>query len=110
MCIQAKTKDDLIRDCVKLARDVKKTRGERLNETGAKCIDVATMCLHAAAEDGFHPGKQGKLGALEFLREARQWIKQALDADQKQADQKIRDVNRRLDELESAGAVADGLH
>lgn len=107
---QAKTVDDLVDLCVGLAKDIKNTRKERLNETGKRCMDVASMCVHAAAQDGFAPLGRGKIGSVEYLREGRQWIKQALDADQKQADQKMKELLERLDGLEESSSIADGLH
>lgn len=106
---EAPTKDQLVDTLIGLAH-IASIRKERLNGTSKKCIDVARVCILAGANACFGSSDKGKLPTLEYLREARQWIKQALDADQKNADQKIREVLERLESLEASNDLASSLH
>ena len=83
-------------------------RTERLNKTSARCIDMAGLCLKMAAEYDLQI-VSGKNPTLEMIREARQWIKQALDADQKNIDQEANEALSRLEEQEAATAMASHL-
>jgi len=105
----ALTKEEL-REMALGLKAASKVKKDRLNATGELCIEMAELSLHAAAEAGFIITEGGATPSLSYLKEARQCIKQALDADQKNSDQKIREVLERIKELERDAGIADGLH